>query len=87
MGSRCRQKPSNIDGNTRTTRSNDADSLTKHISTRAVAASWNRWVRALPLDEGEGDDADAGTDMTIPEDDDGDISSFSSQQTATVQNL
>ena len=43
----------------------------------------NHWARAPPLDGGEGDDADAGTDTTIPDDDD-EIASFSNQETDTI---
>ena len=37
------------------------------------------WVRAPLLDGGDDEDADAGTDTTIPDDDNEDIASFTSQ--------
>ena len=48
----------------------------------------NQWARTPPLDGGDNEVADTGTDTTVPDDND-DIASFSSQQTATidVQNL
>ena len=45
----------------------------------------DHWARTPPLDGGEvGDADDTGTDMTVPDDND-DIASSPSQQTATIK--
>ena len=45
----------------------------------------SHWVRAPPLVGGDEEDADTGTDTTAPDDDNDDIASFTSQQTAAIQ--
>ena len=44
----------------------------------------SHWIRAPPLDGGDDDDADTRTDTTIPDDDNEDITSFTSQQTTAL---
>ena len=39
----------------------------------------SHWFRTFPLDGGDDEDADTGTDTTAPDDDNGDIASFTSQ--------
>ena len=64
--------------------SHDRSSLPKHISKRAMASCWSQhWIRAPPLDGGDDEDTDTGTDTTAP-DDTNDIASFTSQQITAI---
>ena len=60
--------------------SNDANIPTKHISERALACgrthrqrATSHWIRAPPLDGGEDEDTDTGTDRTVLVDDNEDM--------------
>ena len=51
------------------------------MASRLIDRATIHWFRAPPVDGGDDEDADAGTDTTTPDDDNEDIASFTSQQT------
>ena len=90
--SKCQQVPSTTDGNTIfKLGSKDAGSPAQHISARTVAFGQtyrqrtNHWARAPPMDGGGDEDADTGTDTTVPDDDIDDIVSCAGQQTSAIE--